>query len=83
MNSERETLLKVLQIEKNGDWDQAHRIVQTIGSRDGSRVHAYLHRREGDLGNALYWYHQADCNAPTISLDEEWKHLADGFSPDP
>ncbi|MGY4333664.1 aspartyl-tRNA(Asn)/glutamyl-tRNA(Gln) amidotransferase subunit B [Bradyrhizobium sp. LB7.2] len=42
-----------------GDWDQAHKIVQDEGSREAAWVHAYLHRVEGDLGNAGYWYRQA------------------------
>jgi len=39
-----------------GDWKQAHNIAQDIPTREGSWVHAYLHRKEGDSGNANYWY---------------------------
>ncbi len=43
-----------------GEWDAAHEIVQ---AREGDPahdwVHAHLHRVEGDLGNAAYWYRRA------------------------
>ena len=59
-----------------GDWDQAHRIVQDESSRDAAWVHAYLHRVEGDLGNAGYWYRQAGQVAAKDSLDAEWQRIA-------
>lgn len=59
-----------------GDWDQAHRIVQDDNSRDAAWVHAYLHRVEGDLGNAGYWYRQAGQVAAKDSLQVEWKRIA-------
>ena len=80
MNSERAELLRALTIEKEGDWDEAHRIAQVIPSKNGSRVHAYLHRREGDLSNASYWYSRAGVSVPVIDLDEEWQELFDEFS---
>ncbi|WP_298244763.1 hypothetical protein [uncultured Bradyrhizobium sp.] len=58
-----------------GDWDQAHRIVQDDGSRDAAWVHAYLHRVEGDLGNAGYWYRQAGQAAAKDSLEAEWQRI--------
>lgn len=66
--------------EKRGDWTRAHEIVQELEDRRAALVHAYLHRREGDLSNARYWYRQADRTAPAgQSLDEEWKNLAREF----
>lgn len=59
-----------------GDWDQAHKIVQDESSREVAWVHAYLHRVEGDLGNAGYWYRQAGQPAATDSLQAEWKRIA-------
>jgi hypothetical protein len=59
-----------------GDWDQAHRIVQDESSREAAWVHAYLHRVEGDLGNAGYWYRQAGQPAATDSLQAEWERIA-------
>ena len=55
-----------------GDWDRAHVIVQDEGGRDAAWVHAYLHRVEGDLGNAAYWYRLADRAAASGPLDAEW-----------
>jgi hypothetical protein len=60
-----------------GDWDQAHRIVQDESSREAAWVHAYLHRVEGDLGNAGYWYRQAGQPVATDSLEAEWQRIAD------
>ncbi|WP_027553116.1 hypothetical protein [Bradyrhizobium sp. Cp5.3] len=59
-----------------GDWDQAHRIVQDDNSRDAAWVHAYLHRVEGDLGNAGYWYRQAGQPTAKDSLEAEWERIA-------
>ena len=80
MSSETAELLRALEIEKDGDWDHAHRIAQSIPSTNGSRVHAYLHRREGDLSNARYWYTRANRSVPEVSLDEEWQQLFDELS---
>jgi hypothetical protein len=69
-------LLSALLLESAGDWDSAHRIAQNEPSADGSWVHAYLHRVEGDLGNASYWYRNAGKRMPDISLEEEWEYIA-------
>jgi len=58
-----------------GDWDQAHKIVQDENSRDAAWVHAYLHRVEGDLGNAGYWYRQAGQPVAKDSLEAEWERI--------
>ena len=63
-----------------GDWDQAHRIVQDESSREAAWVHAYLHRVEGDLGNAGYWYRQAGQPVATDSLEAEWQRIANALS---
>jgi hypothetical protein len=57
-------------------WDNAHRIVQEDSGADAAWVHAYLHRVEGDLGNAGYWYRQAGQPAATDSLETEWERIA-------
>ena len=49
-------LLKALWHDARGDWDRAHEIAQDIEDASGAWVHAYLHRKEGDAGNAGYWY---------------------------
>lgn len=48
----------------HGDWDAAHRIVQSEEDADSAWVHACLHREEGDLGNARYWYNRAGHKMP-------------------
>ncbi len=42
-----------------GDWQAAHDIAEADNSKDGAWVHAWLHRIEGDLANAGYWYRLA------------------------
>lgn len=67
--------LQALWVEAGGDWDEAHAISQDAGSREGDWVHAYLHRKEGDAGNASYWYSRSGKPFFEGSLDEEWEHL--------
>ena len=55
-----------------GDWDKAHKIVQDDESAEAAWVHAYLHRVEGDLPNACYWYGTAAKPAATGEFDAEW-----------
>lgn len=59
-----------------GDWEKAHTTVQNDGSRDAAWVHAYLHRVEGDLPNASYWYRTAGKPAATGGLAAEWDAMA-------
>jgi len=61
--------------DKKGDWDTAHAIAQKIPTAQGSAVHAYLHREEGVLWNADYWYSRTGRMRPDIPLEEEWKLL--------
>jgi hypothetical protein len=62
--------------DAKGDWDKAHSIAQSTGGQDGDWIHAYLHRKEGDLGNASYWYSRAGKQKPQMSLQEEWDHIS-------
>jgi hypothetical protein len=55
-----------------GCWDEAHKIVQDEETADSAWVHAYLHRVEGDLSNAGYWYRQANKPVATGPLETEW-----------
>lgn len=57
---------------KKEDWEKAHALVMDEAGSDAAWVHAYLHRMEGDLGNARYWYRQAGRPVPTASLEAEW-----------
>jgi hypothetical protein len=69
-------LLIALWYDAKGDWDKAHEVAQSIHTARGSWVHAYLHRKEGDMSNASYWYARAGRDLPMIRLDEEWDKLA-------
>jgi len=59
-----------------GEWDAAHKLVQDEATASSAWVHAYLHRVEGDLGNAGYWYRQAGKPVATGSLETEWELIA-------
>jgi len=59
-----------------GDWNKAHRIVMDAPSREAALVHAYLHRLEGDPGNAEYWYRKARQKLATGSIEAEWQAIA-------
>ena len=72
----KEKLLKALEIEKEGEWDKAHEIVQVMHHKLAYWVHAYLHRKEPDLSNASYWYSRIGRSRPSITLEEEWEELA-------
>jgi hypothetical protein len=54
------------------DWKRAHECAQQDEGVEGSWVHAYLHRKEGDHGNAAYWYSRAGKSVCRDSLDAEW-----------
>lgn len=67
--------LEALWYDAKGDWNAAHDIAQNILSSEGSWIHAYLHRKEGDEGNAAYWYRRAGKTTPRVSLAQEWKDI--------
>ena len=69
-------LLQALWHDARGDWEQAHTIAQDIESTDAAWVHAYLHRKEGDAGNAAYWYNRARQPIASDSLEAEWTRIA-------
>jgi hypothetical protein len=71
-----ETLI-ALWWDKKGDWDKAHSIAQQIPTVQGSAVHAYLHRAEGVLWNADYWYARAGRQRPDMPLEQEWQLLVE------
>jgi hypothetical protein len=72
-------LLRALWLDANGDFDGAHAIAQDIDDADGALVHAYLHRKEGDLSNAGYWYRRARETPASGSLEDEWEALVQRF----
>jgi hypothetical protein len=67
--------LQALLVDARGDWDRAHKIAQSISSWEGAWIHAYLHRKEGDHGNAAYWYSHAGKPRSELSLEEEWEEI--------
>jgi len=62
-----------------GDWNRAHKVVQDESGRDAAWVHAYLHRVEGDLDNAGYWYRQAGRSVASGPLQAEWETIANAL----
>ena len=62
-----------------GEWDRAHKLVQDEDSEEAAWVHAYLHRVEGDLANAGYWYRRAGRAAASGPLADEWQAIAAGL----
>ncbi len=68
--------LKALWYDANGNWQNAHEIAQMDeGNPLYDRIHAYLHRKEGDIFNAKYWYRRINLAFPAITLEQEWKEL--------
>ncbi len=72
-------LLLALWHEGRGDWEASHNIAQDVHSKEGSWVHAYLHRKEGDIWNADYWYNRAGRKRPPYSLEQEWQEMVEWF----
>jgi hypothetical protein len=52
-------LLRAIELAQAGDWDAAHELVQHLEDNTAAWIHAVLHKMEGDLGNARYWYRRA------------------------
>ncbi|HEY1930935.1 MAG TPA: hypothetical protein VGG99_02900 [Acetobacteraceae bacterium] len=68
--------LRTLWWDAKGDWQRAHACAQQDRTQTGSSVHAYLHRKEGDMSNAAGWYNSAGRAQPAGTLEEEWEMLA-------
>ncbi|NNU33806.1 hypothetical protein HK413_06010 [Mucilaginibacter sp. S1162] len=71
--------LRSLWYDGKGDWHEAHAQVDQLTDRQSARVHAYLHRKEGDIWNADYWYSKAQRTRPDVSLEKEWEQLVVAF----
>jgi hypothetical protein len=69
------SLLEAVHSAEQGYRDDAHRIVQQIDDPISNWLHANLHREEGDLDNAKYWYHRAVREYSEIDIDEERKQI--------
>lgn len=68
-------VLEAMWWDGKGDWNRSHDVAQEVPGAEGSWVHAYLHRKEGDKGNAAYWYARAGKTMPGVSLDVEWEQI--------
>jgi hypothetical protein len=68
-------LLRALWYDARGDWDKAHHIAQDVETSEGAWIHGYLHRKEGDLSNARYWYRRANQPEASDSLESEWQRI--------
>ncbi len=68
--------LQALWYDAKGNWHQAHAIVQQLRDKNAAQIHAYLHRKEGNRQNSLYWYKQVGNASPEkLSIKEEWRWL--------
>jgi hypothetical protein len=71
--------LKALWYDAAGDWEKAHQLIQDLTDKNAAWIHAYLHRKEGDVWNADWWYNKAGKQRPAVSLEDEWESLAAAF----
>lgn len=67
--------LQALWHDKMGDWTKAHDLIDSLNDKSSAHVHAYLHRKEGDIWNADYWYSRAGKKRPNVTLEQEWTDL--------
>ena len=72
--------LTALWWDAKGDWTRAHNLVDSLDSQEAMAVHAYLHRKEGQAGNADYWYQRAGRTFYRPALDDEWLALVEALS---
>ncbi len=70
-----QSLLVALWQDAKGNWSAAHSIAQEADGPMACWIHAYLHRKQGDVSNANYWYSRAGKNMPDMELDQEWEDL--------
>ncbi|MBA3440714.1 MAG: hypothetical protein H0T92_12675 [Pyrinomonadaceae bacterium] len=69
--------LEALWYDARGKWNKAHELVQAQDDGIGAWVHAYLHRKEGDMSNAAYWYRRAGEPVAQAPLVTEWKEMVE------
>jgi len=67
--------LEALWYDGKGTWDKAHDLIDNLDDQQSAHVHAYLHRKEGDLWNADYWYRRAKRQRYAGTLEDEWEEL--------
>ncbi len=72
--------LQALWYDATGDWNTAHEIIQQMDDTTAARIHAYLHRKEGDDWNSRYWHRHAGTSYPdNMTLEQEWEYLVNMF----
>lgn len=71
--------LKALWYDGTGDWKTAHDLIDQLTDPRSAHIHAYLHRKEGDIWNADYWYKRAGKKRPEVSLEQEWEMLVEEY----
>lgn len=71
--------LIALWYDAKGDWTAAHNLINDMSGKDEAWVHAYLHRKERDIGNAGYWYRRAAKEVCNLSLQEEWNQITEAL----
>lgn len=72
--------LQSLWHDRAGNWKIAHDLIDQLTDKQSAHIHAYLHRKEGDIWNADYWYNRAGRTRPQVSLEEEWETLVIEYS---
>ncbi len=72
--------IRALWYDALGDWEAAHNLVGDLDGSDAAWVHAYLHRKEGDLWNADYWYRRARKTRSEQTIAQEWQHLLNSLA---
>ena len=72
-------LLQSLWYDAKDDWHKAHALVDHLNDETACWVHAYLHRKEGDIGNADYCYRRAGKTRPSVSLQQEWQTIVEAL----
>lgn len=71
--------LKAMWYDAREEWNKAHELIQDVQDKNAAWIHAYLHRKEGDVWNADYWYNKAGRKRPPVSLQEEWEQIVLAF----
>lgn len=69
--------LQALWYDAKNNWHKAHDLINDMEDNTAAWIHAYLHRKEGDISNAHYWYNRANKTMPLLSLDTEWEDITD------
>ncbi len=67
--------IQALWYDAKNEWAKAHELIQGIEDDKAAWIHAYLHRKEGDIANADYWYKNAGKKRPLVSIENEWEEI--------